>query len=184
MTLVLIKKVLHACLGSYHYWKVFYIDLPQEKVDLPKGITVLPIFRETLAESKENELRGRSDFGGPGSRGFGLYVDGQLATIQWYWWGDRYVQERDGLSWALSSTEIKSVGLFTLPAFRGQGYASMLKCYTAHEVGKDNFTRIYSRIWHSHSASIAVSLNAGWKKAGSYIQIFPLGRRFSFQVPF
>jgi len=178
------KRALRVLFGNYHYWKVFYIELPQPDVPLPRGVTVGRISAEALANVPDDELRERALFGGPGSRGFGLYFEDELAAIQWYWWGDRYLEERGGRSWKLGPTEAKSVGLYTLPEYRGQGYASLLKRYTAHEMSKEGFTRIYSRIWHSHRVSIAVSRNAGWRKAGSYIEVVPVGKRLILRVPY
>ena len=180
----LLKKVLHVLLGDYHFWVVYSMDLPQAPGALPKGVTVQPVTRDILLQARDPGLRARASFDGSESAGFGLYVEGELAVVQWFWWGDRYWKEREGRSWILGSDEVKSLGLYTVPAFRGQGYATLLKRYTAHEMGMRGFTRVYSRIWHSHRHSIDVSRKAGWRKVGSYIEIVPFGRRIELRLPF
>lgn len=179
-----VKRVLHATLGDYQYWVVFSIDLPQEAVEIPKYINIKHIDAEILSKETDEGLQKRVGFDGPESQGFGLYVSGRLAAIQWYWWGERYWSERNGRSWRLAGDEVKSVGLYTVPEYRGQGYATLLKRATANEMARRGFRRIYSRIWHSHKHSIAVSRKAGWSKVGSYVEVVPFGRRIEFRLPF
>lgn len=180
----ILKRILHRILGDYQYWVIYCMDLPQPDIDLPEGVTVRPVDGVALSVQYDPGLRNRAAFDGSESQGFGLYVGEELVAIQWYWWGDRYWSEREGRSWILASDEAKSVGLYTVPEFRGRGYATLLKRFTAHEMGQRGFRRIYSRIWHSHRGSVAVSRNAGWRKVGSYIEVVPFGRRWQFRLPF
>ncbi|RLK51648.1 hypothetical protein DFR31_1593 [Alkalispirillum mobile] len=179
----LLKRVLHTALGDYHYWKVFYIDLPQPPVDLPAEVSIRPIKPEELEDVPDQGMRERKVFGGNGAQGFGLFVDGELAAVQWYWWGERYQAERKGRSWVLPPDAAKSLGLYTRPEFRGRGYAPLLKRHTAHLMAQQGFTRLYSRIWHSHKSSIQVSRKTGWRVAGSYIEICPFSRRIKLRLP-
>lgn len=178
------KTVLRFALGRYQYWKVFYIDLPQPPVTLPDDVRIVPITAALLREATDEGMRERAEFGGEGAEGFGVFLQGELVAVQWYWRSDRHWAERQGRSWRLGPNELKSVGLYTLPAYRGRGYAKYLKAYTAHLMGERGFTRIYSRIWHSHRSSIAVSEKTGWRRAGSYIEIEPAGKRFELRLPF
>lgn len=178
------KSVLRFALGRYQYWKIFFIDLPQPPVTLPAGVRIMPITAALLREAADEGLRDRAEFGGEGAEGFGLFLEDELVAVQWYWGRDRHWTERQGRSWPLGATELKSVGLYTLPAYRGRGYAKYLKLHTAHLISERGFTRIYSRIWHSHRSSIAVSERTGWRKAGSYIEIEPAGKRFDLRLPF
>ena len=180
----LFKRVLHATLGDYQYWKIFYIDLPQHPTELPDGISIRPIAAEELDAVPDIGMRDRKVFGGDGSLGFGLFVDEELVAVQWYWWGDRYQAERKGRSWVLPPGAAKSLGLYTRPEYRGCGYAALLKQHTAHVMAQRGFTRLYSRIWHSHKSSIRVSRKIGWRVAGSYIEICPLSRLIQLRLPF
>lgn len=178
------KKLLHGLFGDYRFWGVYRLNPPKESITLPEGLSVNSIDESVLAQGTDPGFQERAGFGGSQAEGFGLHVKGQFAAIQWYWWGDRYWAERDGRTWILADDEVKSVGLYTVPEYRGQGFATMLKRYTAHEMGRRGFRRIYCRIWHSHKYSIAVSRKAGWHKVGSYIEIVPFGRRMEFRLPF
>jgi hypothetical protein len=177
-----LKQLLRQLLGEYQYWKVFRIKLPQPAVPLPPGITVRPLDSMDLQSSSDVELRSRTEFGGEGAQGYALYVGTELAAMQWFWWGARYDNERQGRSWRLPSKAAKSVGLFTVPRFRGKGYAAILKMQTAHLMSEKGFDSLYSRIWHSHYESIRVSEKAGWQRVGAYIEVCPFGRRFEFRM--
>jgi len=179
----LLKTVLHAALGDYHYWKVFYIDLPQPPVELPDGVTIRPVSAEELEDMPDEGMRDRAVFGGEGAQGFGLFVGGELAAVQWYWWGERYQAERKGRSWVLPPDAAKSLGLYTRPEYRGRGYAALLKRHTAHLMTQQGFKRLYSRIWHSHKDSIRVSRKIGWHVAGSYIEVCPFSKRIKIRLP-
>ncbi len=179
----LLKEALHLGLGDYQYWKVFYIDLPQPAAELPEGIRVEPITPEDLDGVVDEGLLQRREFGGEGAQGFGLFRDDELVAVQWYWWGARYEAERQGRSWRLPEGAAKSTGLYTLPQHRGQGYAALLKRQTAYLMSQRGFTRLYSRIWHSHKSSIRVSEKTGWRVAGSYIEICPFSRRIQLRLP-
>ena len=180
----LFKRALHLLLGDYQYWKIFCIDLPQPGAELASGISIKPLDFETLGALEEDDgFRERMSFGGEDAQGFGLYVDGELAAMQWYWWGARYEAERRGRSWRLPSDAAKSVGLYTLPHHRGKGYAVMLKRQSVHLMSRRGFGRLYARVWHSHKSSIRVQEKAGWKLAGSYIEIRPFGKLFKARLP-
>lgn len=176
------KKILHAVLGDYQYWKVFAIDLPRPAAPLPDNCGVRQITCSELSEATDPELKKRAAFDGPEAIGFGLFFFDQLACVQWYWWGARYQTERAGRSWELPSGAAKSVGLYTVPLYRGRGFAILLKQTSANLMYEKGFVRLYSRIWHSHIDSIRVSKKAGWTQIGSYVEICPLGYRFCFRL--
>lgn len=177
----LVKKVLRGALGDYEYWKVFAIDLPQAPFDLSGDYVVRQISGAELQRFGDPGLRNRAEYDGPESIGFGLFVSGDLACVQWYWWGARYRKERSGRSWELPAGAAKSVGLYTVPKYRGRGLAAMLKQRSAALMYERGFARLYSRIWHNHVDSIRVSKKAGWTEVGSYIEICPLGKRYCFR---
>lgn len=176
------KRVLHALFGDYQYWKVFAIDLPLPAALLPPGVTVRELDPTVPLICEDEEILARMSHGGDEALGFGLYEGDRLVAVQWYWWGDRYVNERKGRSWHLPPRTAKSHSLYTVPACRGKGYADLLKRHTAHLMSERGFTRLYSRIWHSHKSSVRVSEKAGWKHVGNYIEICPFAYRISFRI--
>jgi hypothetical protein len=109
-------------------------------------------------------------------------VGTELAWVQWYWWGARYEKERHGRSWRLPSGAAKLVGLFTVPRFRGKGYAAMLTAQAAYLMFEKGFGSLYMRIWHNHRDSMRMSEQAGWQMVGAYVEICPFGRHFEFRI--
>lgn len=173
----LLKKALRTALGDYEYWKIFAIDLPQNSTESPENCVVRQISGTELRGFDDPGLKNRAEYDGPESIGFGLFVSGELACIQWYWWGARYTKERSGRSWELPPGSAKSIGLYTVPEYRGRGLATVLKQKTAVLMYERGFLRLYSRIWHNHADSIRVSKKAGWIEVGSYVEICPLGKK-------
>ncbi len=179
----LFKRMLHLLLGDYQYWKVYAIDLPQPQVMLPAGVTVRALGPAAEYDCADEELLSRMDSGGQEALGYGLFVGKELVAVQWYWWGARYEDERKGRSWRLPPGTAKSTGLYTVPRCRGKGYAAVLKQQSAFLMSERGFTRLYSRIWHSHTSSIRVSEKAGWRKVGSYIEVCPFAKLIQLRIP-
>lgn len=178
------KRVLHMLFGNYHYWKVYAVELPYPRPELPEAITIRELTLEDL-KTVESDTKIYADaYLGDQALGFGLFVDGQLATLQGVWWGKRYIRERNGRSWRIREWEAKTNNLYTINKYRGNGYALLLKRYTLAELGERGFSKAYARIWHSHRASIRVSKRAGMKLVGAYIEINPIGRRVTLRIPF
>ncbi len=178
------KYALHALFGDYQYWKVYSIGLPQSPATLPQDVRVLEIQPGTPVATSDPALARRLSYGGEEAHGFGLFTNNELATVLWYWWGDRYQRARRGRSWTLPDGAAKLVGLYTAPEFRGLGYALILQRQSAHIMGLRGFTRLYARIWHSNSSSIRVFEKAGWQCVGSYVELCPLSTRIQFRLPF
>lgn len=174
--------MLHVLLGDYQYWKVFAVNLPQPMIELPPGVSISPVVSESLKDLSIDDID-QSAYCGDQALGFALYVEGELAAIQGVWWGDRYERERKGRSWRLPAGAAKTNNLYTLPEFRGKGYAVLLKQYTNHVLSDYGFTSVYCRIWHSHRGSIRVSRKAGMRLVGAYIEICPFGRRIELRIP-
>ncbi|HEY8352160.1 MAG TPA: GNAT family N-acetyltransferase [Sphingomonadales bacterium] len=182
MAKALLKGLVRSLVGDYGIYRIFAVDLPQAVAPLPPGVEIRPIDSPVLEASDDPELRARAWYGGAEAQGFGLYADGELAAIQWYWWGERYRRRRN--SWPLGPGGAKSVELYTRPQYRGRGYAALLKLHTAEAMAERGFRRLYSRIWHSNGPSIRVSEKTGWRRVGTYIELHPLGRKVSFRLPF
>jgi GNAT superfamily N-acetyltransferase len=178
-----VKKLLHVLFGDYQYWKVLTISPPVEPIALPAAVKVVPVDRVMLEAVQDPGVQNRLFHEGAASQGFGLYVGDELAAVLWFWWGNRYVDGRAGRSWPLPEGAAKLVGLYTLPEFRGRGYALMLQSAAISEMFHRGFSVIMCRVWHSHKSSLRVFEKGGWKVLGSYIELCPLGRRFRFCLP-
>lgn len=182
MAKALLKRLVRAIVGDYGIYRIFAVDLPQPQHALPPGVVIRPIDATDLEQSDDPELRARAWYGGAEAQGFGLYADGELAAIQWYWWGSRYRERRN--SWPLDDRSAKSVELYTRPEYRGRGFAALLKLHSGDAMAMRGFTKLFSRIWYSNRPSIRVSEKTGWRRVGTYIELFPLGRKVSFRLPF
>jgi GNAT superfamily N-acetyltransferase len=177
-----LKRMLHAVLGPYQYWKVYAIDLPYPRPELPPGVLIRTVSEEDLAGVSTDGVY-PGNYLGDGALGYGLFVDGRLAALQGVWWGERYLRERHGRSWRIPDDAVKSNSLYTFEPFRGRGYAGLLKRYALAELGDRGVRRVYARIWHSHRNSIRVSRKAGLKLVGVYIELCPFGRRIELRIP-
>lgn len=182
MAKALLKRLVRSLVGDYGIYRIFAVDLPQPVAPLPPGITIRPIDAGDLERSEDPELRGRAWYGGEEAQGFGLYAGDELAAIQWYWWGERYRIRRN--SWPLGDGSAKSVELYTKPEFRGRGFAALLKLHTGQAMAERGFHRLFSRIWYSNRPSIRVSEKTGWRRVGTYVELYPLGRKVSIRLPF
>lgn len=182
MAKALLKRLVRSLVGDYGVYRIFAVDLPQPVTPLPAGITIRAIDAGVLERSDDPEMRARAWYGGAEAQGFGLYAGDDLAAIQWYWWGERYRTRRN--SWPLGPGAAKSVELYTKPEYRGRGYAALLKLHSGQAMGLLGFTRLFSRIWYSNKPSIRVSEKTGWRRVGTYIELFPLGRKVSIRLPF
>lgn len=177
-----LKRILHWMFGDYHFWKVFVLDLPVSPQSLPPGITIRPIDPDDFDTKGDVGVAERMASAGENSQGLALYVNDDLAAVQWCWWGPRYEAERGGRSWRIPPDAAKSVAWYTLPHHRGRGYMALLSREMAALMWQRGFTRLYTRIWHSHHSSIRASRKAGWKPVGSYIELEIGGKRLQFQL--
>ncbi|OOG24900.1 GNAT family N-acetyltransferase [Thioalkalivibrio denitrificans] len=179
-----LKWFLHTSLGDYQYWKVYSVDLPYPYPELPAGVAIREVSPEDLAALVSDERIYGEDYWGDEALGFGLFVNGELASLQGVWWGERYMRERQGRSWRIPDGAVKTHNLHTISAYRGRGYASLLKRYVLAELGERGFRKVYARIWHSHTNSIRVSRRAGMRLVGAYIEVCPFGKRIELRIPF
>jgi hypothetical protein len=119
---------------------------------------VYDITAARLADAcKELRLTG---YGGSEARGFGLDVNGELASVCWYWFGARYQNERGFIS--LPPGAAKLVQIVTAQTFRGRGLAPILIAGSAQAMYRDGFRPLFARVWHTNQASRAAFRKARW----------------------
>jgi len=142
---------------------------------LPPGYRIAEVTAADLARSPHPELRNCRDYLGTDAVAFGVYrSDGVLVCVQFIWHGDRY---RNVQFWSLKAREAASIHLICVEAERGKGLATCLKLDTAERMRERGFTRMYSRIWWTNTASRRVSEHAGWARVGSVLEVKLPGMR-------
>ncbi|WP_404379100.1 GNAT family N-acetyltransferase [Caenispirillum salinarum] len=173
----LAKRLARLLLGEYELYAVYGFDLSRAgRRDLSplerQGFSFRPITREDVSAAADEGLRARAHYAGEGADSFGVFHEGDLVCAQFYWHGERYRNARN--FWPLADDEAKSVEFYTVPRLRGRGLGPAIKAYSAQAMKAKGFRRIFSRVWHSHTASRRANEKAGWKHVATVIHIYPL----------
>lgn len=164
--------LVHAALGEYGLYFVYSLDLTTAAPVDDDRYTLRTVGRHDLACANDTGMRDQAWYDGEGTYGFGLFDGTELLAVQWYWYGVRYATRN---FWPLNEREAKSVQLYTVPYARGRGLATLLKRRSALVMRDLGYVRLYSRIWHSHLSSIAVSERAGWQRIALVVEVQPFG---------
>lgn len=176
------KRLARLLLGDYELYAVYGFDLQEaDRGDLSamerQGFTFRPISRDDVETAFDDGLRSRAYYAGEDAECFGIFRDGTLVCAQFYWHGERYRNARN--FWPLAENEAKSVEFYTVPHLRGHGLGPAIKAYSAAALKKKGFRRIFSRVWHSHTASRRANEKAGWKHVATVMHVYPfsMGKR-------
>ena len=135
-----------------------------------------------IKASPEPLIREQFDDAGTGAHAFACYHNGKIVSICFYWFGERYLRERNFLP--IADGEAKLVQIVTLPDERAKGIAAHLIAASSREMAKLGFNPLYARIWHSNKASWRAFERAGWKRREIIIDITLFGRGKPFRVRF
>ncbi len=136
---------------------------------LPPGYRFVQVSAADLEACAVAELRACASYGGPESYLFAIARDdGVPVCVQCIWHGTRY---REHAFWPLDEREAASMHLVTAESERGKGLATCLKQLSAARLRSEDFSRIYSRIWWTNTASLRVSEKAGWHRVGTVFEI-------------
>ena len=157
-----LKALVTAAGIRYSCYKIFALDLRGPLVP-PKplpGYRCAPITQADVANAGEPLIRAEAWYGEGNAIGFGVYRGAELVCLQWIWHGKDYHEKRN--FWPLAQGEAKSVQLVTVPAEHNKGLATLVKLFSAGELSREGFRKLYSRIWWSNKASMRVSEKAGW----------------------
>ena len=168
----LLKKIGNTLLGNYSIYKIYSLDLNAYQIKNA-------LDPDIVYKGNEEETSG---FSGPGSYGFSAInkSDETVLCQCWYWFGDRY-KERN--FWPLLKNEAKLIDIETRKAARGKGIAPKLISYSAINMKKNGFKKLYARIWHSNTPSIKAFTKVGWKPVCTIIDIYPMGRKIRIKIP-
>jgi L-amino acid N-acyltransferase YncA len=93
-------------------------------------------------------------------------------ALAWYWFGEH---RQRGAFWPLGADEAESAYVATVPELRGQGLAQRVKEYSAIEMRERGFRRAYSKVWHSHDASIRANQKSGFREIALVVDLSPFG---------
>jgi GNAT superfamily N-acetyltransferase len=154
---------------EYKRYQIYECSNPPRQV--PGYERVQPVTAAGLVNARR-ELR-LVGFDGLEARGFGIKVEGELAAVCWYWYGDRYRTARGFIE--LPSGGAKLVQVVTAPQFRGQGLATALISGSALAMRAEGFGDLLARVWHTNRASRAAFRKAGWIER-EMINVLMVGR--------
>jgi ribosomal protein S18 acetylase RimI-like enzyme len=168
----LAKRLLRRLLGDYGIYYVLTRACDQLE-PVPAGTAVVPVDAAMVRASPDPDLRGQSFYAGADALGYGYIENGALASLCFYWYGERYKTRN---FWPLQEGEIKLVEIVTAAAMRGRKLAPTLINASLHDVARRGFRRAYARVWHSNTSSLRAFEAAGWERIALVIEIFPFGR--------
>ena len=172
-----LQLLMRAIFGDYLFYRIFSIELDELAEPEPCDFEMGPIRGiERLAESPYPSIQELAKFAGDDAVAFGAWVEGELVSVCWCWGGARG-STRDNDFWPLKDDEAKVVQLFTEKSFRCHGIGSRLIAFSAREMKKLGFRRLFARIWHSNRASVRALQKAGWRYIAFVTGVCPFGRK-------
>lgn len=137
-------------------------------VQLPAGVTFRTADPASVAAAEEASIRDTAWCGGDNALGFALLQNKRIVSVQWIWFGPRL---KEAAFWSFEPDAAASVQLITAPSARGQGLATFLKQLSAAQMRGMGFSKLYSRIWWTHTPSLRVSEKAGWTRVGTTFSV-------------
>lgn len=179
----MVKRFAKAILGDYAIYYVYGVSRRAGFKEVPRtpDFAYFSLDRDQLATSPEPLIREQVGYSGTESTAFGCAQDGTVVAACHYWYGDRY---RTRNFWPLAEDEAKLVQIVTAPRARGKGIATALIAYSANEMFRLGFNRLYARVWHSNVPSLSAFERAGWLRVALVIEIAPFGRRTPLRMQF
>lgn len=161
----LLKRLAHALFGDYQLNRIYCLDLadqpPLSSELLRDGVVIQAIDSpQQIAASPDKRIRDHAWYAGEHAQGYGIWEDGQLICMCWFW-----TPTRPGMPARfsrLSEKEAVMVDLITTPPCRGKGYAVAITKFAANDLYNKGYSRLWTWVWHSNSPSIRVFAKAGW----------------------
>jgi GNAT superfamily N-acetyltransferase len=174
-----LKEGARLVLGHYRFNRIYQLTYSVSGPAVPHGITFGRL-EGLLPASMSTELRDRLCYGGDDAYGYGLFVDGCLAAVCWFWGPQRF---KDPLLWSLAKDEAMLVDLVTASDYRGRGLAPVLIRFASGEMHRAGWKSLYTWMWHTHHASYHAFERAGWRQVAWVLEIHPFGmtRTLSFR---
>jgi GNAT superfamily N-acetyltransferase len=175
-----LKKAATVLLGPYRFNRMYRSEQDDGEQHLPEGMSLGRLEGFAPESVTSVELRDRFCYGGDDARGYGLFLDGSLAAVCWFWGPQRFY---DPLLWSIDKGEAILVDLMTAPCYRGRGLAAVLIRQASLDMRRAGWKSLYAQIWHNHRASYHAFERAGWHQVAWILEIRPFGlpRAFRFQ---
>ena len=167
------KRVARAAFGEYEYFRIFRQSSFRKDWQPKFRCSELTTVCE-LSECPYPEIRNSTTYLRTDSRCFVLSDDQTLIGVCWYWFGETYKTRN---FWPLRAGEAKLVQITVAESARGQGAAEDLISQSSDIMIRSGFSALYSRVWHSHKASIRAFEKAKWNQVARVLQIYPGGRK-------
>jgi GNAT superfamily N-acetyltransferase len=171
-----IKPLAARVLGDYEIYWIFCWEGGSTPApgSSPGECEVTEIDTQCVDALPAAALRERAWYAGEGARIFLATWRGNPAGVCFYWFGARY---RARNFWPLQPGEAKLVEIVVDPDYRRRGIAAHLIAVSARRLCTSGFDRLYARVWHSNTASIAAFRHAGWRRIALVFTAMPLGMR-------
>jgi GNAT superfamily N-acetyltransferase len=169
-----LRELTKLVLGPYRFNRIYRLASREAAPKAPDGISFGRVDNLLPRAIASPELRDRFCYGGHDAYGYGLFVDGCLAVVCWFWGPQRF---EDPLLWHLGKKEAILVDLVTAPNYRGRGLASVLIRHASSEMRRTGWSSLYTWMWHTHHASYHAFERAGWEQVAWVLEIHPFGMR-------
>lgn len=172
-----LKRLARALFGDYAAYHILTrargaASIPAAR--LPDDLACGPVQLTQLESCVDPAIRDQAFYFGDGARAWAcMDRGGRIMGLCIYWYGDRY---RERNFWPLRADEAKMVEVITLPEMRGRGVAPALIAQSCESMFAHGFQRVYARVWHSNEPSLRAFSKAGWVRAATIVEVFPLGR--------
>ena len=165
------KRLAGQLIGEYSPYFIYRWTAGRaaEGVSRETGFDVRSIEVEQLAAC-DALMQAQAGYLGEESMAFGCFVDGQLAGVCFYWFGERYKPRG---FWPLAQGEAKLVQIIVSPAVRGRGVAQKLIQASSRAMSDAGFSSLYARVWHSNGPSLRAFEKAGWLRTAFVLDFNP-----------
>ena len=168
----LLHRTLVGIVGSYEIYRVFATSAIRPiATPMPAMQRIEMVDSRAIEASPDPLVREQSWYAGEGAIAFAYFEQERIVAACFYWFGARY---RERNFWPLSEHEAKLVQVVTTPEMRGRGVARRLIESSANDMLSRGFARLYARIWHSNTPSLAAFSAAGWQPVSLVVQLNPL----------
>jgi len=178
-----LKEGVRLVLGPYRFNRIYRLASTDINPEVPHGITFGRLEGVLPASIETTELRDRLWYGGDDAYGYGLFLEGDLAAMCWFWGPQRF---KDPLLWSPEKDEAILVDLVTASDYRGRGLAPVLIRYASADMHRAGWKSLYAYMWHTHRASYHAFERAGWRQIAWVLEIHPFGMprplRFRWQA--
>lgn len=145
------------------------------------GMQVQAIDQGVRFPTSETLVQDQAQYFGPGSYAYACLLDGRIAGVCIYWYGERYLKRN---FWPLEAHEAKLVQIISSPEMRGRGVATALIAGSCADLLGKGFQRAYARVWHSNLPSRRAFERAGWTRKALVVEINPLRRQRPYRLRF